>query len=177
MFNKMITPIGESGGNIPRGFISTLSSATIQSAVASSTYPDSRFTVDHSYDNSSATAWMPDALGNNVPYNVIYDLGSAQNIYAIFLQWAASDTGVYSEDIEILGSTTGTQASDFTSIISATTMTIQNPWTDQGSGIPTQGNIAIINKSLRHIKIAFKRNSGSASYCTGIGEIKFLLST
>lgn len=167
MFQDMLALGSGGGGSITPTFINQSAGATISSAVASSTMADSRFTVEKSYDGSSATAWIPVALGNGVPYNVVYDLGSAQNIYLISLLWGCSDSSTYVTKVSIYGSSDNSR---YDLIVPETTITITgSPWNAQ-----TQRDIALIGRNYRYFKIVLERVSGAGNYCVGIGEIVFL---
>lgn len=165
MLIKMETS-ASGGDSVTPMFIDQSVGATISSAVASHTYTND-FTIDKSYDGSSSTAWMPGELGNNNPYNAIYDLGSAQSIFLIALQWACADSSAYVTKVTIYGSSDGT---NYDLIVPETEITVSNsPWSEQ-----RQKDIALIGKNYRYFKIAFSRVSGTANYCVGIGEIKFI---
>lgn len=154
---------GLSGGGGGGGKIITNVLPT--SGTASTYGPDSRFTVDKSYDGSRSTAWM---FTSGSAY-AIYDLGSSTYVMGTDIIWATGSATDTSITVQILGSNDNSSFSD--SVVPTTeSFVVNNTWNNQSVSTSKQTTRFKFNAEYRYYKVTITKSSGAN---VGIGDIYF----
>ena len=143
------------------------------SGTANGTYAgDSRFTVDHSYDGSTATEWAgPNANTVNGGDWAIYNLGSKKKVASIDIVFATGTSADVDTTIQIFGSD---DPSNFTDELVPTTPSFKanNPWTTQGTSTEKQMRNFILNAEYQYFKVVLTKVTSNGN-SIGIGDIYF----